>query len=92
MPGSIDCSLDTIASQTDLKSLFDYFADANEQNRPKNRKKRLEQSVFTSIRLATANLPSTIYNCYFIPQVANLRWERQLAKFQDLEDFEAGFV
>ena len=81
VPGSIDCSLDIIASNSDIISISQYFSSENEINRPTEEKLRLEEAVFTALRESTANLPRTIYNCYYIPKVAQYRWQSHLAKF-----------
>ena len=92
VPGSIDCSLDIIATNNDIIKVTQYFSQENEVNRPKVEKERLEDAVFKTMRDMTANLPRTIYDCYYIPMVGKYRWQSHLAKFQDLQDFEAGFI
>ena len=92
VPGSINCSLDIIASQVDINTIIYYFAETNDSNRPDEDKKRAEAATFLIFRELTQNLPRAIYNCYFIPQVSSFMWRQHLAKFQDWEDFEAGFV
>jgi len=92
VPGSIKCSLDIIAAHADFLTIMRYFGDDNEENRPLEKKKRREQAFFVIYRELTQNLPRAIYDCYFIPQVSTFMWQQHLAKFQDMEDFEAGFV
>ena len=74
VPGSMDCSLDIIATNNDILTVTQYFSAENEVNRPTVEKERMEEAVFTAMRELTANLPSTIYNCYYIPKVAQYRW------------------
>ena len=81
VPGSIDCSLDIIASNSDIITVTQYFSNENEVNRPIEEKERLEEAVFTAMRELTANLPRTIYNCYYIPKIAQYRWQNHLSKF-----------
>jgi len=70
----MDCSLDIIATNNDILTVTQYFSAENEVNRPTVEKERMEEAVFTAMRELTANLPSTIYNCYYIPKVAQYRW------------------
>lgn len=42
VPGSINCGLDALASNNDILDLYDYFSDANEPNRPQEKKERIE--------------------------------------------------
>jgi len=91
VPGTINCSLDIIASQIDINTIIKHFVD-DEASRPTDGKKRVEHSTFTVLRELTQNIPKAIYNCYFIPQVSAFMWRQHLAKFEDLEDFEAGFT
>jgi hypothetical protein len=50
VPGSINCGLDTIATQQDFVDLNFYFSAANEVNRPRDLKTRREDSVFTILK------------------------------------------
>ena len=81
VPGSINCSLDIIAANNDIITVTQYFSHDNEMNRPVETKERTEEAVFTAMRELTANLPSTIYNCYYIPKIAQYRWLSHLSKF-----------
>ena len=92
VPGSINCSLDIIASQADIIQLISYFGAQNASNRPTESKRRIEEAIFIVYRFVTKNIPRAIYDCYFIPQVSAFMWRQHLSKFQDMEDFEAGFI
>lgn len=81
VPGSIDCGLNALATNNDILDLYAYFSDANESNRPKEKKARIEEATFTVLKSLTANIPDTIYNCYFIPQVSTFRWHSYLRRF-----------
>ena len=92
MPGSIECTLDIIATNDDFLAIFDYFSDKNDANRPTDKQEKKEQAAWTILEYSTAHLPSLIYNCYFIPQLSSYQWREYIGTFRDMEDFEAGFI
>ena len=53
VPGSINCSLDIIASQIDINSVVEYFSPENDDKRPEDAKNRLEEAIFKVLRELT---------------------------------------
>ena len=47
VPGSINCSLDVIASNQNFKNIYQYFSFENDRFRPRNLKLRREDATFT---------------------------------------------
>ena len=92
VPGSINCSLDIVAAHADIMTIVRHFSDENEENRSDQTKQRREENFFLIYRELVQNIPRAIYDCYFIPQVSAFMWRQHLAKFQDMEDFQAGFI
>lgn len=92
VPGTFSCAENVQATYVDYTSVQTYFSADNESNRPTDAKERTQEAVFTMIKSFTANLPGSIYNCYFIPMMSSYRWRGHYAKFQDNYDFWAGFA
>ena len=92
VPGSFACAENVEATYIDYTNIQTYFSSDNEANRPTDTKERNEEAFFKTIESVTANLPNTIYNCYFIPMMSAYRWRGHIAKFQDSNDFWAGFA
>ena len=92
VPGAIQCTIDMMGGERDIKETIYYFSDENEIYRPTDLRSWWEAAFFNVTGTVANGVVGLLYDCYFVPPVALYNWSQHLHKFRDLYDFESAFL